>query len=831
MATVTSLLNSSVEVPVVDQTGEPLHETRTFVNTPLRYYFPDDTFIVIDWLAHDETRPTVEEISKPVVVDGVAYQGDKCGGSLVKNAQTFGVMRDYLTQTGLAHKISDVVRFKRAFLVDGLYGGGILDDLEVTIVEAGKLYKGLPVEDGWGYISKSLVAKLSNGHSLIKSNGSREAFQFWQSIPWTPEVQKECLPLIMDQMVAMADPSVFAFNNNSAHQSEKREWALLDEPMRLHPFVANAFARDLADSFRRAAGTCPTNARWKVAVPTTLSQAAVSEETILYRYPIDSYAAIQAVDADENAQGEIDRIAEMEIVQFTLLDPKVMFASGCLGVVEDDVLGGPDVVVICADNIKMAVNGSLDQVKKMSSITLSDAALVFPQHYEAGSGLGLNTAFFKKMGGDFDGDLVTYFNVNQDDRSFKAVAEAVRNLPAGSSLKLKKSKIALSNGDRRGEMLGNNMRNLVGFASNLRSATFMLEDRNEMARALGFRSVVEMDELLNFYISAGTDGYKSFVLYKRVRGHDGKMYNKPITIDELEKEAGVIQSNIISLFKKMAPETGWARSDWAFRQRIPQIIEDGDSTEHMDKDEKRLAIEWWMTGTVQEIAKITLPNMNAALDTPVESRPLSYYRRWASRPDSDLYEAVMALQIQYNGRVKRLNFSSSDATMAFKAWWAQTLDTFVAESGHDRFAVANALWSVAHSTRSTASGAASIFIGMPEEAKRIILEKPGKQGGQAAQGLVMTGLTYNVQNPLASWIGEVEVVYHTVSQKGKAVHRAVVCPIGDHPFEFQAKDADNVWPEGMLGVISTQTDQPEEGFYAASYTQKGNSKAWQLTLS
>ena len=831
MATVTSLLNSSTEVPVVDQTGEPLHETRTFVNTPLAYYYPDDTFVVIDWLAADDERPDVETISRPVVVDGVAYQGDKCGGSLVKNAQTFGVVRDYLTLADLAHKVSDVVRFKRAFLVDGLYGGGILDDLVVTVVEAGKLYKGLPVEDGWGYISKSLAAKLSNGHSLIKSNGSREAFQFWQSIPWTPEVQKECLPLIMDQMIAMADPSVFAFNNNSAHQSEKREWALLDEQMKLHPFVANAFARDLADSFRRAAGTTPTNAHWKVAVPTTLSKAAVAEETVLYRYPIDSYAAIQTVDADPDAQAEIDRIAAMEIIQFTLLDPKTMFASGCVGVVEDDVLGGPDVVVICADNIKMAVNGSLDKVKAMSSITLQDAALVFPQHYTAGSGMGLNTSFFKKMGGDFDGDLVTHFSVHQEDRDFTAVAQAVRDLPAGSSLKLKKSKIALSKGDRRGEMLVNNMRNLVGFASNLRSATFMLEDRNEMASSLGFRSVVEMDNLLNFYISAGTDGYKSFVLYKRVRGKNGKMYDKPITIDELEKEAGVIQSNIIALFKKMAPETGWARSDWAFRQRIPQIIEQGDSTKHMDKDEKRLAIEWWMTGTVQEIAKRTLPNMNAALDTPVESKPLSAYRRWATRPDSELYEAVMGLQIQYNGRVKRLNFSSSDATMAFKAWWAQVLDTFVAESGHDRFDVAQALWSVSHSTRSTASGAASIFMGMPEDAKRIILEKPGKQGKQDTSGVVMTGLTYNVENPPTSWIGEVEVVYHTVVKKGKAVHRAVVCPFGQHPFEFQPKDADNIWPDGMLGVVGANEDQPEEGFYNASYTRKGSSKAWQLTLS
>ena len=119
---------------------------------------------------------------------------------------------------------------------------------------------------------------------------------------------------------------------------------------------------------------------------------------------------------------------------------------------------------------------------------------------------------------------------------------------------------------------------------------------------------------------------------------------------------------------------------------------------------------------------------------------------------------------------------------------------------------------------------------MPEEAKRIILEKPGKTGSRN-DSVVMTGLTYNVENALASWIGEVQVVYHAVTKGTKRVHRAVVCPIGDHPFKFQAKDADNVWPEGMLGVVAASENQPEEGFYAASYTRKGGSKAWQLTLS
>ena len=159
MAIVTHRINRSIEVPVVDHNGIPLGETRTFVNPPISYYFPDHVFVVIDWLAVGNTRPTVELINTPVTVDGVVYYGNLLGGSMVKSGMTLGVQKDYLDK--MIEKISDVVRGKRSWFCDFLYGANVYDDLKVTIVQEGKTYgKGLPaVPDGWGFCALYMSLK------------------------------------------------------------------------------------------------------------------------------------------------------------------------------------------------------------------------------------------------------------------------------------------------------------------------------------------------------------------------------------------------------------------------------------------------------------------------------------------------------------------------------------------------------------------------------------------------------------------------------------------------------------------------------------------------
>jgi hypothetical protein len=806
-----SNLSSFVEVPVVDQEGELTGESRTFLNTPLSHFYPEDSFVVIDWRA-DGQKPDVAAVKSPVTVDGVQYFGGLGWGSMVKKGFTLGVRRDYGLETGMFRHVRDGVRLKRWLLAEGLYGAVVANGLKVKVVEAGTVVNGLPIEDGFGYVSKSAAARLHNGHSKIKANGSRESFQFWSQLPWI-KIEDEVIPYLIQDLLEVSDPVNFALNTNSPAMEEKRRWIDLDEDMQLHPYTTNAFGRDAADMYRRAAGTIRTNAHWKVAVPALCKQAALGSESVVYRYPIDDFGAVEVSDADESR--EAARISQMEVVQFSLSSLE-FFASGCLGVVDDDLLDGAD-IIICADNIKLACD--MKQAIAPGMKVLDDVCLIATQWYEAGSALGLNTLWWKKMGGDFDGDLVTHFAVEQPERSFYAVAEAIRDFPASSTLKLKKSRFDISD-DRRAEMVVNNINNIVGFASNVRETTFMVAERDELARRLGYPGIVELDAELNFFIKAGTDGFKSFVIYDR-RG-------KAVTMDELEKRLGQLQSNISAVLGTMAPETGWARSDWAFRREVPAVVEQGDEPP-ADKGRKSLAVFWWMTGAVQEIAKIALPNIEAAIGTPIESRPLTYYRPWAGEVDEDLYKAAHELQLKFNHRVHRVNWNWSEQVEGFKLWWAEEIEKFLAETGWDRMAVAKALWNVAHGTRSSSSGAASIFVGMPDEAKRIIVEKPGRANRKPA-GVMMTGLTYNVENPLDKWVGEVEVVHCAVANKGKVIHRAVVCPIGEHPFQFKKKGVDNPWPSDMIGVISAQDDQPEPGFYNAAYRQKTD-KSWSLELS
>jgi len=807
-------LTSITEVPVVTKEGEALNETRIFVNTPLSHFYPEDMLAVVYWLS-DKKKPDVTMVQTPITVDGVSLMGDKMWGSAIKKGYGLLVQRDYGLETGMFKHIRDGVRGNRWMLADGLYGAMVADGLKVKVVPEGAITgKRRLNSDGFGYISRTAADALWNGHDKIKSNGSREAFQFWSQFPWE-KIADEVVPYILQDMLEVSDPASFAFNSNSPAIEEKRPFIEADDAMELHPYTTNAFGRDAADMYRRAAGTVKTNAHWKVAVPALCAEAVLMVESIMYRFPIDDFAAVKLVAAAALAADEAKRIAEMEVVQFSLsgLD---FFASGCLGVLDDDEMEGAD-IILCSENIKLATD--MKRAKAPGMKVLDNIVLCATQWYAAGSAMGLNPEFWKKMGGDFDGDLVFHFDVEQETRSFRSVAQAVSEFPETTTYKIKKSRFPIADEDRRAEMIVNNMNNIVGFASNVRETVFMVDDQEDLARRLGFDDTAALFLKLNRYIKFGTDGFKTFALEDEGRA---------VTMNQLEKQLGVLQSNIITVLGMMAPETGWKRSDWAFRRDVPDVVEQGQEPPR-DNDRKRLAVHPWMHGTVQEIAKIALPNIKAAIGTPIESRPLTHYRPWAGEVDEGLYAAAHELQLKFNARIHRLNWQWSEQVEAFKLWWRSEINDFIAETGYNRFDVARALWNVAHSTRSTAAGAGSIFMGMPEEALRIIREKPGRQSRKPA-GVAMTGLTYNVENPLAEWIGEVEVVYHAVSKNGRLIYRACVCPIGEHPFRFKQKAEDNPWPADMIGVVSAQDDQPEEGFYNAAYRQKSKS-SWALTLS
>jgi len=827
MATVRQILENEIEVPVIDSEGKVTTETRRFVNVPFPYFFPGDEFVIINWLARKE-QPTTDQVRTPVMFEGKEYHGWYGWGSMTKKGFTPGLEKDYLQEWDLLEFVRDGVRLKRAALGDFLYGGAILDDLKVLVVPDGTVVEGdKPIEDGFGYATASVDAMVYNGHRAIKSNGSRDAFQFWQNFNPTEELLDAMWPMVRQDVVALADPAKFALDNNTAHHKSKQQWVDLDKTMALHPTVANSFCRGFWETIMRASGTVRTNSVWRVAVPSLVDTMATTVDVIRYRYPIDSKACIVHVEgqSDDLTVSEVKRIEKMRVAQFTLFGRQGM-ASGCVGIVEDREDREWDLCLSISD-FKLWVGGVKTLEPGMH--TLSDVAFGFNQYYAAGSAVGLGAKEWKKSGGDFDGDLCSFFAVKQDDRDFSKLVDQVNAWPASVSYKLLKSRD--TDLDKRAKMVAESMFDVVSFACRVDETTRMVRDREGLARKLAYPNAAALDQKLHFWIKAGTDMFKTSKLFIEFVDPRGVTKKRPVTAEEIMKEIGVMQSNLITLFSRLSPCGAWKLSDRWFKRETPSVVLRDTDTNGWDKERLAGAVYYWMDGMVPTLCKLTLPNLAAAHGAYIETKPLSYFRSWAPKVNKELFAEVKGLQVWYNGQVARLNFSSPDAIAKLTCLWQTEIDQFIAEHGIDRETMANALWVVSHSARSRAAGATSVFMGMPEEAGRIITEKPGK-ADRKLEAVVMTGLLHNVETgPTGDWVGGVEVVYQPIKAKGKIVHRAVVCPTGDHPFQFQPKNEGNPWPTDMLGVIAPNEDQPAEGFYTAAFARRGDAKAWDLRLS
>ncbi len=105
-----------------------------------------------------------------------------------------------------------------------------------------------PVEDGFGYIKKSIVDKFAR-KERISLGKSRDNWTWWQRIPWE-QVEAECLPLITKP--ASTPQTQPRCCSTSPHSFEQKK-ALYDIDMAMieHPFVAaclNRASRGLLDA-------------------------------------------------------------------------------------------------------------------------------------------------------------------------------------------------------------------------------------------------------------------------------------------------------------------------------------------------------------------------------------------------------------------------------------------------------------------------------------------------------------------------------------------------------------------------------------------------------
>lgn len=783
------IINTVLTVDVVNTDGVKIDE-HTFVNPPISVLFPDECDVVlIDWLNLGK-RPTSEELVMPVEYQGKDYYGAYAWGSAVKRGITLGITHDFPQESGVVKFAEDGQRVSRWLFAMGIYGAG-QGDLHVKIVKGGTVIPGCgPVEDGFGYIRKDIANAIHSGLDEIQLSRARDNYMFTQRIDWDT-VKEETLPMINDLVVGVADFSNLLYDYIGEF-GDRQELARLDENMAQHPYVANALSRASGDIYARIASNIPLNGMYRVAVPTLMPTIVWPEHTGkfgCFRSPIDSNGSIQAVDVDDNPryQAEAERIGGMEVVQHTLATTEFA-AKGCLGIV-DDIPGGYD-VVLCADDIKM-VRGDLKATRKLSETQLENAVLVFTNWWTQTSTVGVNAKWAKNlMGLDHDGDALTLFDLNERP----ALYQAIKDLTPGTTPKLVKTHTPIADGDERPDMVSKSMANLVGFASNVMTATFMVKDRAWLAQQLGFNSEAALDKTLNYFVKVGTDGFKT-----------------QVDQDAVAKHIAVVQSNLQRMFGTLAPWTRWP-NDWAFRRGIPSMADEATTN-----TEKREAIYPWMDGTVAEILRMTLIPMKGILSTPIMVRPLTEFRGWALSISKDDYERANVIQHWFNARAKRTNWSDPNEIAKMKI----ELAAEVSKLSMDRWIAANALWRVAHSSRSTETSAASVFMAFPEECRRIIAEKPGRKPRKMT---VLTGLNYQVPG-LTEVELDVRIVDVETTKGRRIIIRKAIC--GE--IDGQLTPTNPMYPTDMLGMVAVNADQPEQGSYHASIRQVSQG-AWECVL-
>jgi hypothetical protein len=769
-------LSNEVQLSVVTPAGEKL-DTRTLHNVALPELFPNEPVVIIDWVANGQA-PTEEELKVPVLAEGQTFYGWYGWGSAVKRGQTLGLTHDLLAQDAVLLKTAErAQKTSRMLLGQGLYGG-LKGTFNVMVVKRGTIVNGHPVDDGHGLIRRELAERGDSGLEKITLGKARQSYTFWQRIPWSDDLEAELKPIIDDTLVDAANPANWLYRKG-AQWDERKALADLDESMIEHPYIAQALSRSSAEDFARVATTVDVPATVRVAVPTTAGRAVVDGRCVLVRYPVDSNGSLQAVDEDPD-QDDVERIAKMEVIQHTVASKDLM-ANGCFGVV-DELPEGVD-LVLCVDDIKM---GDRDV-----GIRMVEGVVTFNQWYAPGCAVGVNSKWAKvRMGLDYDGDLVFVYDCSE----LPVLWQAVSDLTPGKTPKLEKTKSRL---DARPKMIVNSMKNLVGFASNVASTTFAVADRDKLARDLGYKSESSLNAALNWFIKVGTDGFKTMV-----------------DLGKVEQQLNILQSNLQRVLGKSVPWTKWP-NEWAFRRGVPAFYKEG-----MDENEAKNAVPAFFDGTIAQICRLTLPSMKAALEVRglITVKPLSSFRDWAPRVSKDVAGQAHELQMEFNARVRRVNFTDGEDILAFRRWWQ---DKLAAWTELPRETVCAAMWREAHNSRSEDASAASVFIGFPALVKWIISDKPGLD--EDGTDTLLVGLNYVFDEPVTRITVPVQVREFEQEKGRKRVVRKIVC--GDVPGKKAPRAP---YPEDLIGMVELRAQQPEVGEYVAHIVKAGHGKAWLL---
>lgn len=830
-------IKNKIEVPVIDRHGNVI-EMREMRNILFPQLHPGLDVAIVDWKhgAGRNWHPDAATIEAPIndtrlpeqqMQPGLPWHAGWAWGSSVKGGKTIALKTDIVTEDGFAFKGEDALRYGRAKLAMGNWGLARWKKCVVMAVPEGTKFGQHIVADGVGLICSDDAEQIrlnDGGHLKIQMRPDGQSSQVSQRISFAkyPQAREEVFAAKREQMQALLDPNAkTGLYRRSILRGEegmyRRDLARINDEMLRHPYVNFAWSANARTRLRRLATALPLESRMFVMVPADVRYDTINYPHILGRFPIETYGQIGASDGKLNKaeKAEAERVAGMEVCQVSLWMENKFFSKGNLQMVDRSVLPAGVDIIVCAKDIKMVKGGDskkLGKIHKKGAGFTGTLWLTMVQMWAKGQAIGVNVEVgVKKFNCDFDGDLAQV----SDTSETPGIHAAVKDLPVWSQAKLNKTTNPMSS---RSKLAANAMWDVVGPATNMMSATFAWAERDIMAVMLGKKGEEELEHDCGRRIKEGTDGWKG-----------------DYDMEHTSRDVAITNKRIEGLLGGVYPPNRWKNNPVLFSHKVPLVegYAPHDAIWAAMTDEQRKEMDdagGWLrkglNGTVPEIARFVLPDLMNLIEVGSEVNLLSFYLDWAPDVASPKTREVVDTVIQhYGSTVQRVNFSDMAEAAAFKHNFIEYCDAAVKIAGCTREQFAWALWRQAHSSREATSRGGAIFMGMPEESKKIAADMPGKKLAAAkAAPVKMMGFDIVMADPNTPRKG-VAVAVRVINYKG--VNRSAVVALRPLPGQKQPTGG---LPINCLGLIAKECAQPAEGEYAADIERVGQNKCWLVTL-
>lgn len=870
---VDALTGLQVQIPRPNSDGEVVYKERVYEVSPMQLW-PDVRVIILDWTnmikaIHKDVAETIkaarksreavpsarelyeakllEAVRQPVEFDGVDYFGCWGWGSAVKRGQTIGLDVDVGRISRLAQSAEDASRYLRAFLPSSLYGGGRVESLRVLVLADGDEFKGIKIADGFELMAKSLFDTLRTDTTPdIRLSTGRQTYLGWHRYPWD-QIKDEAIPIIKAGLEKAGTPNWVLTQLDSNAGDYKRQLVELDEDMLEHPYLKLAANVSIRELMTEIASTVPIETYVRIAVPVTVKTVVWDGDTklICVRHPMDSWQSQSAYEVDtalEGYQEQLNWVRSLQTAQLTVTN-KDASLKGLSGIMPDEFMDGYDLIV-SEEDFKMLAGKSLKAFRnhKKKVRVLSDVVIALTQVYAPGCAFGIDPEMWKAQGGDFDGDMGFLSPASSIPKIWGAAKEWYGR---DKTYKIKKTTTPL---DKRPEMLVQVLGNMVGFATNVMSGTFVVQpdERQGMADKMFAGGVIveptvdSLDWWCNKEIKIMTDMFKRFL-------------DAQIFISALFKGQQVLSSN----YGGSATWALWGQDGSpAFVNTIPmfyhQLSQDQlnliDTNEDARRDMKnRIHIPpEQYNGTIAKIYEVVQPwileqYQKTAIEKDgkkysfldlIDYKPGSHYLGWAPHVSDEHLNSALEMVREFAGQSRLVYWNSSEDTINFKSTWQHKCNLWATQFPSREEAV-SALWRAAHHATISGSGAAAVFMGFPEECLKIVADKPGlaEQETEGVRSLLI-GVDYNFNGQAPDEFGPVSLRILELPWRGEFRKVAIL----DEPMPGMKLQQD--FPPGTVGMTAKELreggrfyTEPEPGLYIGRFLRNRSGKSFRVFLT